>query len=424
MRIVHLSTADTAGGAFVAAQRLVAAQQAAGLDAKLVVGTRALDAPYITVVGQGALGPLLPLARKAAEALLLLHDLKNWRRDRFQFAATRMGVSVSDGRLAELIHAADVIHLHWTHHGFLSMGGLEALAGLGKPVVWTLHDRWVLTGGCLHPGTCTHYLEHCGRCPMLAHPADDDLSARRWQQKSTLYARLQPHFVAVSAWLVDEVRRAPLTQLYRVDHIPNPLDTDTFAPRASAEARVAFGLDPKAPIALFVARSLQDHRKGLADLCKALLGLPDVQLVTVGEGTLPDAYQGRLRHHAFAPVTDTVALAQFYAAADVFCIPSHEESLGYTALEAQASGRPVVGYRTGGIPEVVRDGETGLLAPTGDVNALRLALGSLLNDSVRRRQMGVAGRRVVLERYSSAGVAEQYRTLYAGRLGEKRRAIT
>ncbi len=424
MRIVHLSTADTEGGAFVAAQRLVAAQRAAGLDATLVVGSRALDAPYITAVGQGALGPLLPLARKAAEALLLLPELANWRRDRFQFAATRMGASVSSGHLAELIHAADIVHLHWTHHGFLSMRGLESIAAANKPVVWTLHDRWALTGGCLHPGTCTHYHGHCGHCPMLARPSDDDLSARRWQQKANLYARLKPHFVAVSAWLAADVQRAPLTRPYAVHHIPNPLDTDTFAPRPAAEARAALGLHPTRPIVLFVARSLSDRRKGLSDLCEALLSLSEVQLVTVGEGALPEAYQRRLDHHSLAPTTDAAVLAQVYAASDVFCIPSLEEALGYTALEAQACARAVVGYRTGGIPEVVRDSETGLLVPTGDVSALRLALGGLLNDAERRQQLGAAGRRVVLDRFSSAAVAEQYRALYVGRLGEKRRAIT
>jgi glycosyltransferase involved in cell wall biosynthesis len=86
---------------------------------------------------------------------------------------------------------------------------------------------------------------------------------------------------------------------------------------------------------------------------------------------------------------------------DVFVVPSltERESFGVAAVEASASGLPVIASRIGGLPEVVLDGKTGLLVPPGDVDALAFAISCLLADPALRAQMGQAGRQFVLEHY-------------------------
>jgi glycosyltransferase involved in cell wall biosynthesis len=97
---------------------------------------------------------------------------------------------------------------------------------------------------------------------------------------------------------------------------------------------------------------------------------------------------------------------------DVFCLPSHAEGLPLVLLEAMARGKPVVATAVGGTPELVVDGETGLLVPPGDVGALAAALGTLLRDPVRASRLGAAGRRRVLQNFSAESASERVLGLY------------
>jgi glycosyltransferase involved in cell wall biosynthesis len=90
------------------------------------------------------------------------------------------------------------------------------------------------------------------------------------------------------------------------------------------------------------------------------------------------------------------ALAAEYAKADVFCLPSRQEGFGIVYLEAMAAGLPVVGCRSSAVPEVVTDGDTGLLVPPLDPGALAVALGRLADAAPLRRLLGAAGRRATL----------------------------
>jgi starch synthase len=97
----------------------------------------------------------------------------------------------------------------------------------------------------------------------------------------------------------------------------------------------------------------------------------------------------------------------------VFAIPSIYEPLGIVNLEAMACGTAVVGSRTGGIPEVVDDGETGLLVPAGEPEPLAAALNTLLSDPARAAAMGQAGRKRAVAEFGWPAIAAQTADLYA-----------
>ena len=105
-------------------------------------------------------------------------------------------------------------------------------------------------------------------------------------------------------------------------------------------------------------------------------------------------------------------LRDWYAASDVVVLPSYHEGLGKVLLEAQAMGRPVVAYASGGIPDVVLNGRTGLLVRTGDRHALTSALEHLLTHPAARRSMGVAGREFVVRDFSIAALLERHEQFY------------
>lgn len=176
----------------------------------------------------------------------------------------------------------------------------------------------------------------------------------------------------------------------------NGIDTQLFRPQpADPQVRIHYGLDPTAPLLLFVGR-LQPW-KGLDTALHALTQLPGVQLAVAGDGEQRAAWQhlaqslGVSARCHWLGALERTALPALYANADLLVATSHaSETFGIGLVEAQACGLPVVASRFGGFPEVVDEGRTGLLYPPRDAGALAAAVTTLLNDPTRRAQMVAA----------------------------------
>jgi glycosyltransferase involved in cell wall biosynthesis len=110
-------------------------------------------------------------------------------------------------------------------------------------------------------------------------------------------------------------------------------------------------------------------------------------------------------------------VANFHRELGVFCVPSEHEGFGLAALEAMASGLPVVASRVGGLPELVEDGRTGFLVPAGDVDALADRIGRLLDDGELRARMGAAATRAVEERFTTDRMVRGIEAVYRAVLG-------
>jgi D-inositol-3-phosphate glycosyltransferase len=188
----------------------------------------------------------------------------------------------------------------------------------------------------------------------------------------------------------------------RVAVIPCGVDVELFHPRPAAPARARLGLDAE-HVLLFVGRLTPI--KGLETLLRSLsvlradgLSAARLTLLVVGGVKGDEAGSGHLRRLAhdlgigdwvdFRGPQPQGVLTDYYAAADVCLIPSRYESFGMVALEAMASGVPVVASRAGGLAVTVQDGATGRLVPEGDVPALARAVAGLLADEPARRALG------------------------------------
>jgi glycosyltransferase involved in cell wall biosynthesis len=137
--------------------------------------------------------------------------------------------------------------------------------------------------------------------------------------------------------------------------------------------------------------------KGILELVEAAEGM---KLVVAGDGPLREHVPGALgfvQHDALGPL---------YEQAAVVACPSHREGFGVVCAEAMAYGRPVVAGAVGGLLDLVVDGETGLLVPPRDVDALRAALGRLLGDSELRRRLGAAARERIQQRFAWPAVTD------------------
>jgi glycosyltransferase involved in cell wall biosynthesis len=170
------------------------------------------------------------------------------------------------------------------------------------------------------------------------------------------------------------------------------VDGELFRPerRNSAMRERLSGGHPEAPLLLYVGRLSREKRLGLLE--ETMRALPQARLALVGAGPAEEELRRRFAGTGtvFTGYLAGEELAAAYASADIFAFPSDSETLGFVAMEAMASGLPVVGARAGGVPSIVRDGETGLLFAPRDGADLTAQLRRLVEDEGLRRRLATA----------------------------------
>lgn len=224
------------------------------------------------------------------------------------------------------------------------------------------------------------------------------------------------HVTAVSHFLREETIRAFGCAGHNVEMIPNFVDPDLHD-----RSRYGRVLGPEIPEDVPVLMHLSNFRpvKRVRDIIKIFARVRQsmpATLVMVGDG--PDRVFAEEEARSLGVERDVHfygrinAIAPLLANADLFLLPSQTESFGLSALEALATGVPVVASDTGGLPEVVTDGVTGALHPVGDVEAMAASAVELLSDRDRWQKASDAAARDARERYSLDAVVSQYEALY------------
>jgi glycosyltransferase involved in cell wall biosynthesis len=209
-----------------------------------------------------------------------------------------------------------------------------------------------------------------------------------------------------------------------LQRIPYGLDVDVFCPRDRQSARRALALPDDAMVLAFGAESLDSHRKGIRYLLEALslLNARDrVVGLAFGSGPIPAGGAPLPRIRKVGYIGDSILQASIYSAADIFVLPSLEDNLPLTGLEAMACGTPVVAFDAGGVPDYVRPGETGLLARAGDAADLARRIDQLLERPHEIRRLGVAARAAAEREFSVEWQAKRYLELYRQALRRPRR---
>lgn len=212
---------------------------------------------------------------------------------------------------------------------------------------------------------------------------------------------------AVSSWLAKTA--SSVVPDVNIEVAPMPVDTSRFVPLEDV---------PTSKSVLFVGRL--NAQKGVADLLNAFARIPasDLHLDIVGDGPDADALRKQAAslsineritwHGQRAPAE----VAQLYRSAGVVAMPSRDEGLGLVAVEAQLCGTPVVGYDSGGLPDVIAPECGGALVPVGDIDQLSNALHTALQSDAARVAARTRGRQAMLERFAMPAVAQRYLELY------------
>lgn len=399
MNVLLLNTYPQ-GGAGVACRRLQLALRESGTSANL-----------LTASDVGSRWPFY------AERLSFL-PFERDKSVRFSFSLANFGKNIAQH---PLVREADVLHLHWVNQGFLSLKNIQQLAETGKPIVWTLHDMWAFTGGCHYSQGCEHFKNECGNCLFLKKTAKHDLSNRVWHRKQQFFPK-NIQFVTCSEWLAAVAKSSSLLRDRPVAAIPNPIDTTIFKPSDEAERR-AFraekGISLDAKVLLFAAMKVSEERKGFRFLLEALQILktqhPDfqIEILVLGKAEAESLAALPYPAHALGLVQGEAELVRIYGSADVFAIPSMEDNLPNTVMESLACGTPVVGFQTGGIPEMVGHQQEGFIAPQKDSRMLATGIHWVTENKAQLENLRLAARRKVQKNYANGIVAGRYAELYS-----------
>ena len=414
MKVVHLNTYKNFGGAAIAGNRTVAALN------HLNPGTASMlnaddpgfrKAPFVH-----------KLLRKASFAgdvfTFSLQQAKPSYKFRFSLAAYGSGIHHE-----KEILSADIIHIHWINHGFLSLEGLKKIFALNKPVVWTLHDMWPFTGGCHYSAGCDHFISQCGNCFYLREAAPHDVSFKIKEKKEQIFSGKNMASAACSNWLADTARTSAIGRHMPVLNIPNPIDTEKFRPLDKAAIKREYDLSPEKKIILFGAANINEERKGLNYLVAALQLLKkqskqDIEILIIGKNKGFDESLIPFKVHMLGKISDEAEMVRVYNLADIFVLPSLEDNLPNMVMEALACGTPVTAFDTGGLSDLITHQNNGYLAKYKSAEDLCKGMNWILENS-EEYHLPENSREKVLSCFSNQVVAQQYFKLYETLLNGK-----
>lgn len=440
--ILQVNKTDISGGAEKISWNLFQAFSSRGLGSWLAVGSKRSDDPHVLVIplvtkGNSSGGwtrKWLTMANKYSYLVKKVRGawkIRNFLRmiahprslseiqrghEDFDFPGSWLTLNIPSD-------FPDIIHCHNLHGGYFDLRALPSLSHK-IPTILTLHDAWLLSGHCAHSFDCEKWKTGCGLCPDLSiYPAIKcDATAYNWRRKKDIYASSRLYVSTPSEWLMHKVEQSILTAgIVEARIIPNGVDLVVFHPEDQTKVRAELGIPQDARILLFVGNTTQsnlwkDYTTLEAAFKQVVERLPTEQIILIclGEERSPQRIgQAEIQFIGYQNQPEVVA--RYYQAADLYIHASKVDTFPNTVLEALACGTPAVATDVGGIPEQIKNGETGFLVPPKDVNAMTASIMMLLTNEELRRKFSIAAAQDVRERFDLTdqvnAYIEWYRTI-------------
>ena len=415
MKILILSTFENKGGAAVAAQRLYKALKKNNVDVR-----------YGYVLGNSV---RIPCETYFSFALNIRQKMLFWigfilerlalvlvgidRKLLYKFSNGNRGLSILNH---PAIKDADVIHVHWTHLGMLSLKTIVELSRI-KKVVWTYHDWWVMTGGCHLPQSCEEYQNQCNNCFYFKNGSS--IPSKNLLEKKRLFEHYQGELVAVSSWMKNQILKSKPHKGKSINLIGNPIDTQVFNV-LSLDVQKAFKKKFAIPDDKFIvtagAADLRDVNKGFESVLEVMSALDDrfyLMLFGNEDPVITKRIESlNIQAVHVGVITDQSEMATLYNVADCYLQTSRQESLSYTTMESLSCGTPVVAFDAGGLRDLVLNEQTGFIVSQADVKTVVKRILELKEDKECYQSVSIAARKHILENYSEHVITQKYYKLY------------
>lgn len=412
MKVVSINTSAGTGGAAIAALRIAEAlNQMPGVEVDVLVRDGNSNFQVVSTT-RSHWKSYLNFFRFAYERLVFFLRERS-PEVRFLFSIANTGEDISKH---PLVQQADVIHLHWINGGFLSLNGIKKLLALNKPIVWTLHDMWLFTGGCHHSGECTNFQQQCGNCMFLKKPYAHDISYRVWKRKQAIFSHANNlTVVTCSQWLQRRAAESSLLKNKPVHAIPNPIDTEIYRPIDKQKCREQLGLNPSKRYILFAAANVNNYFKGFPYFVESVKMLAQqypelyhsVEILIAGKVKDAHVFKSLSLPYRMLGVVAPDSMLMVYNAVDLYITSSLQENLPNTIMESLACGVPVVAFRVGGIPEMVEHRQNGWLAEFKSAPSLAEGIRWCLFEADYAK-LSTNAREKVIGEYTYKIIAEKY----------------
>jgi glycosyltransferase involved in cell wall biosynthesis len=341
------------------------------------------------------------------------------------------GVNLDDNRLFE---TAEIIHLHWPTWA-VTPRQLANWLRSGRVVFWTLHDFWAMTGGCHYPAGCEQYKTICMKCPQLSD--DPGFVPNSFAEKLRMTGNGGALWIITpSEFLAQRARKSAILGGRPIASLPNAVELDVFRPPPQRDAlRAGVGIGQSDLVLLIGSYDLREKRKGFSVLTDALNELlesgalaeclpagANVHIALLGKSAATYKFPNSKLLN-FGAIDDDAAISDILGLADLICAPSLEDNYPNLILEGMSCGTPSLGFATGGVPEMIRDGVTGILEPeVGSPQSLRHGILRFVTEHFGDLAMRSRCRAAAEEVNDPEKIGRRLRELYEDALGRPLRS--
>lgn len=314
-------------------------------------------------------------------------------------------------------HKIDMIHLNNPHDNFLGINDIADLAKM-RPMIWTLHDFWAMTGHCTYPHGCDdRWKNGCLTCSCLGnYPAiRKDVARKLFEAKKSAFRNHNIIFTVPSGWMLEQFRASHLKGQLCV-RIYNSLDITVWKRLDKKEVRTKYRLDFSKKVIGFIAADPEKKLKGMDYLLKALEDIPDPEnYLLLIAGKESDMF-GRLSNRGFSVrhlgyLRSQEKLNEFYAMADVLVNSSVYETFGLTNIEAMACGTPVIAFPVCTMPEIIDD-SCGWIVSMISSGELSEGIRQAFSDIPVLEEKGRKSRERIERLFSEEQMLDQFEALY------------
>ncbi len=286
-------------------------------------------------------------------------------------------ISGLDKKHLNFIDKFNIINLHWVVD-MLSVETIAYLSHLDKPIVITIRDMNPLTGGCHYFHGCEKWKTDCMNCPQLINTYDN-YPAKILKAKKKYFNFKNITIVALSNHSKKIIEQS-IYKDCRIEIIPNSIETDIFTPLNKKETKIKLNLPLNKKIIFFVP-SYNSTVKGMKELTETLNILKDKKddyhLLIAGNGDI-NFNNNYFNITRLGYISSNEKLALAYSTADITIVPSLEETFSNTTAESLSCATPVVGFKVGGIPDMIEDGYNGYTVELGDIEGLADSINKIL----------------------------------------------
>ncbi|HPO50949.1 MAG TPA: glycosyltransferase, partial [Spirochaetota bacterium] len=324
---------------------------------------------------------------------------------------------------------SDIINIHWTS-GYQSVENIANLLSLNIPVAFTLHDMNYFTGGCHYSSVCKKYEDNCLGCPQLKNDKYN-IPNIVLSEKIKYFSGKDITVISPSKWLADCAKKSTLFKNFRIETIPNSIETELFKNIDKKDAKNDLGINKEIITILFGTENHKEKRKGFVHLLEAMeyckkdfifseyVKNGRILILTFGRAS-DDLKKLNIPFKSFGYVNDDLTLSKIYSASDFVVLPSEEDNLPNIALEALSCGTPVISFSIGGMTDILKNGENGFLSEPFDIEDMGNNILKFVKDDRLRKKTSDAGRRLIEEKYRAENQVKAYLEIFSDCLKNKK----